>query len=163
MNCPKCNAPVADGAEFCTNCGEKLGSAPVNAAPQTDGAQNAAPSQDYSAPNQGYSAPNQGPSYQQPYTTQQPYNTQPPVINSTPYLVWSIIVTVLCCLPLGIPAIVYAAKINSMLAAGNIPMAQDAAKKSKLFSILGACIGGGVLLLYVIFYVIIGGAFLMSL
>ena len=36
-------------------------------------------------------------------------------INGTTYLIFAIISTILCCLPLGIVAIVYASKINSLL------------------------------------------------
>ena len=48
------------------------------------------------------------------------------------YLVQSILVTICCCLPFGIPAIVYAAQVNSKVAAGDYAGAQassDAAKK----------------------------------
>ena len=40
------------------------------------------------------------------------------------YLVWSILVTLLCCLPLGIPAIIYAAQVNG---------AMESSKKAKMW------------------------------
>ncbi|MDD3192846.1 MAG: CD225/dispanin family protein [Oscillospiraceae bacterium] len=61
---------------------------------------------------------------------------------------WSIIVSVACCLPLGIVSIVYASKINSAMAVGNYQLAQGAAKKSKLFSIIGGCVGAVFAILY---------------
>ena len=44
--------------------------------------------------------------------------TPPMVIPN--YLVQAILVTVFCCLPFGIPAIVFAAQVNSKVAAGDI-------------------------------------------
>ena len=39
----------------------------------------------------------------------------------------------MCCLPLGIPAIIFAAKVNGLVAKGKIEEAQDASKKAKMF------------------------------
>jgi hypothetical protein len=47
------------------------------------------------------------------------------------YLVHSILVTVFCCLPLGIPAIVYAARVNNKLAIGDISGAMEASGQAK--------------------------------
>lgn len=47
------------------------------------------------------------------------------------YLWQSIVVTIMCCWPLGIPAIVFAAKVNSLVAQGNLLEAQDASNKAK--------------------------------
>ena len=49
------------------------------------------------------------------------------------YLVQSILVTLCCCIPLGIPAIVYAAQVNSKLAAGDVAGAQDSSSKAKMW------------------------------
>lgn len=46
--------------------------------------------------------------------------------NIPTYLWQSIVVTVLCCLPLGIPAIIYASKVNSALLQGDSEAAQRA-------------------------------------
>jgi hypothetical protein len=50
------------------------------------------------------------------------------------YMVQSILVTIFCCLPLGIAAIVFAAQVNSKLAAGDYAGAVEASKKAKQFS-----------------------------
>ncbi len=47
------------------------------------------------------------------------------------YLWQSIVVTVLCCLPLGIPAIVFAAQVNSKVAAGDIAGAEESSRKAR--------------------------------
>ena len=62
--------------------------------------------------------------------------TQPgiqPAVNVPNYLVFAILATVLCCLPAGIPAIVYAAQVNGKLQAGDIAGAQLASKNAKMW------------------------------
>src|ERR1044071_2155229 len=54
---------------------------------------------------------------------------QGPVVES--YLVPSILVTVLCCLPFGIPAIIYAAQVQEKLQRGDIAGAQQSSKNAK--------------------------------
>jgi len=49
------------------------------------------------------------------------------------YLVHSILVTLFCCLPLGIAAIVYAAQVNGKAAAGDIAGARESSAKAKKF------------------------------
>lgn len=49
------------------------------------------------------------------------------------YLAQSILVTLLCCLPLGIPAIVYAASVNGKALAGDLPGAMEASRKARLW------------------------------
>ena len=49
------------------------------------------------------------------------------------YLVHSIIVTVLCCLPLGIPAIIFAAQVNGKIQAGDIQGAMESSRKAKMW------------------------------
>jgi hypothetical protein len=49
------------------------------------------------------------------------------------YLVFSILVTVFCCWPLGIVAIVYAASVNSYLGSGDIRGAREASNNAKMW------------------------------
>lgn len=70
----------------------------------------------------------------------------PPVNN---YLVFSILVTILCCLPCGIAAIIYSNKVNTCMAMGDYAGAQAAANSAKNWNIVGAIGGGLVTLLYV--------------
>lgn len=73
-----------------------------------------------------------------------PVITQPDAIAQTPgvqtpgvyvpnYLVFAILATVLCCLPAGIPAIIYAAQVNGKLRAGDIAGAQAASRNAKMW------------------------------
>ena len=77
-------------------------------------------------------------------------------INGTTYLIFAIISTLLCCLPLGIVAIVYACKINSLQRSGDYAGAQNAAKKAKMFTIIGTVAALVVSIFYIIFAVVIG-------
>ncbi len=57
------------------------------------------------------------------------------------YLWQSIVVTVLCCLPLGIPAIIYASKVNNALMQGNQQAAQQASDTAKIWCIIALLAG----------------------
>ena len=67
------------------------------------------------------------------------------------YLVFAILTTVLCCLPAGIPAIVYAAQVNGKLLAGDLAGAKAASDNAKMwcwisFGLgLGFCVIWGIL------------------
>ena len=65
------------------------------------------------------------------------------------YLWQSIAVTLLCCLPLGVVGIVFAAKVDGLVAAGDIAGAQAAADNAKKFTMIGFIIGLVVTLAYV--------------
>ena len=50
------------------------------------------------------------------------------------HLVWAILTTIFCCIPFGIVSIVYAAKVNGMVATGNTDDARQASKKAKTWA-----------------------------
>jgi len=56
------------------------------------------------------------------------------------YLVPAII-SIFCCWPLAIPAIIFATQVNGKVAAGDVAGAQDASKKAKVFSFIAIGIG----------------------
>jgi hypothetical protein len=66
---------------------------------------------------------------------------QTPGIYVQNYLVFAILATVLCCLPAGIVAIVYAAQVNGKLQAGDIAGAQAASKNAKMWCWISAGVG----------------------
>jgi hypothetical protein len=70
-------------------------------------------------------------------------------------LVFAILVTLFCCLPLGIVAIVFAAKANSLKAAGDIAGALDAAQKAKVWTWLA--FGLGILSIIITLAIGLGG------
>ena len=81
------------------------------------------------------------------------YGAAPPVGGATiPNYLWqSIVVTLCCCLPLGIVSIIFAAQVNSKLAQGDIAGAQDASQKAKMFALIGFGVGLVVIILSMIF------------
>jgi hypothetical protein len=63
------------------------------------------------------------------------------------YLVWSILTTLLCCLPTGIVAIVYSSQVSTKLAAGDYTGAVDSSNKARTWCIVSAAVGlvGGII------------------
>ena len=102
MNCPRCGTPNPEGGDTCVNCGNDLGSTTTSTPPYTQ------------------------PVVQQQYPQ---FGTAPAAIPN--YLAQSILVTLCCCLPTGIPAIVFAAQVNSKLLAGDIQGAMRASNNAK--------------------------------
>ena len=74
----------------------------------------------------------------------------PPGATVPNYLVFAILATVFCCLPTGIPAIVYAAQVNGKLQAGDMTGAQLASKNAKMWCLISLGLGLAVMVLYAI-------------
>ena len=62
----------------------------------------------------------------------------------------------LCCLPLGVASIVFAAQVNGKWAAGDVAGAQAASEKAKKFAIWSAVVGVVVAVIYIIVFVAAG-------
>ncbi|GAB3598796.1 hypothetical protein GCM10027446_29930 [Angustibacter peucedani] len=92
------------------------------------------------------SAPPPAPGYGQPVGG----GTPPPN-----YLVWAILTTIFCCLPLGVASIVFAAQVNGKWAAGDVAGAQDSSAKAKKFAMWSAIVGVIFIVLYVV--LLVGG------
>lgn len=121
MFCPQCGASNADTAAVCVQCGRSLQAAtPVQGTPM------------------------------QPTPIQTPGVVIPPGATVENYLVFAILVTVFCCLPLGIPAIVYAAQVNGKLQVGDYMGAQQASKNAKTWCFVSLGVGLGSFLIYVL-------------
>ena len=123
MNCPNCGTSNLDNASVCVNCGRSLSAPPA--------------AQSYTPPpppsNYG-GAPAPAPGTQIPN-----------------YLVQSILVTLCCCLPLGIVAIVFAAQVNTKIAQGDLAGARDASQKAKMFCWIALGLGLVVMAIYGVF------------
>jgi predicted secreted protein len=96
----------------------------------------------------------------QPYGSAPPpsYGGQPGGSPPPNYLVWAILTTLFCCLPLGIASIVFAAQVNGKYSAGDVRGAQEASEKAKKFAIWSAVAGLVVGVLYAIFVVAVAGS-----
>lgn len=76
-------------------------------------------------------------------------------------LVWAILSTLFCCLPLGIVSIVKSTQVSGLWAQGRAAEAQQAADDAKKFAIWGAAAGAVVIVLYLIFSVVVGASAFM--
>jgi len=88
-----------------------------------------------------------------PYTT--PVTPVPGMVGADiPNYLWqSIVVTILCCWPFGIPAIVFAAKVDGLKARGDIAGAMAASKSAKTWCNVAA----GVWIVLVVLWLLLAG------
>lgn len=91
--------------------------------------------------NIGWSDPNQAQTYRAADTSNHPN-----------YLIWAILATIFCCWPFGIVAIVYAAQVNSLAAAGNYAAAQRSSEAARKWCLAATLSGAAVILVYVIIF-----------
>jgi hypothetical protein len=135
--CTKCGTRNDDTALTCVQCGNAL-RPPVFGTPASP------------PPPQTPQAPI-AQAYTQPPPVGQPFIGGPPIPN---YLVQAILVTIFCCLPLGIVSIIYAAQVNSKLAVGDVTGAKASSQSAKLWAWVS--FGFGI-------FATIGGMLLMGL
>jgi uncharacterized membrane protein YvbJ len=127
INCPECGREISDKATVCPHCGVVINST-------SDGNQN--------------SQSNQMNSPQQ--------EVQPPVCPKT-WLVESILVTLLCCLPFGIVGIVYSSKVSSKFDAKLYDEAKRASDEAGKWTKIGFFCGIGIYVIYFIVMLLAGG------
>ena len=104
-------------------------------------------------------SPGGAPPLPQPPVFSNPY--QAPLANGgytgemVPNYLWqSIVVTLICCLPFGIPAIVYASKVDSLVARGDIAGARAASKSAKTWCWVSFGVFMGIFAIYMLLAVI---------
>ena len=121
MHCPACGARNDDDAPFCVNCGQKLEAEE--------------------------SLPGGSPPYQRfGGSTYEPFGDSGSHPQHVPnYLILSILVTIFCCLPLGIVAIIFAAQVNGKVAAGDITGAQSSSRTARALVIVSVIVGAVVI------------------
>ena len=123
--CMDCGEPVQAGASFCSRCGRAIGQGQDRPA---DAAETATGSEPQADP---------------PFT----YDPVQPHVNN--YLAQAILVTIFCCLPLGIAAIVFAAQVNGKLASGDYAGAVHTSNTAKLLCWISFGIGLAVVFLWI--------------
>jgi hypothetical protein len=120
----------------------------------------------YGPPTGGYGAP-QGydPQQQQPGWGQPPgygpgpggFGGPPPYGTPIPNYLWqSIVVTLACCLPAGVVAIVYSTRVQNLQQMGDIQGAMAASRNAKKWCIISLSAAAVVLVLYVLAIVALG-------
>jgi hypothetical protein len=86
--------------------------------------------------------------------------TSPPASGapaSVPNYLIPAIISLFCCLPLGIVGVIFAAQVNGKVAAGDMSGALDSSKKAKMFSYIAIGLGVAGWVCYLLFWVVIGG------
>ena len=137
ITCGNCGSTNEDNAVRCSTCGHAIENA---AAIQTQ--QNQPP---FGGPPPGGPPPFGGPP-----------NYGTPRVDVPNYLAQSIIVTVVCCMPAGIPAIVFAAQSMSKSGTGDIAGALGSASKAKTWCWVSFWLGISWVLLWLV--LILAGA-----
>ena len=72
------------------------------------------------------------------------------------------IISIFCCWPLAIPAIIFASQVNTKAATGDIAGAQDASKKAKMFSYIALGLGALEIVIAIIYVVFVIGIAALS-
>ncbi len=151
-NCPNCHFLVNDEASFCTMCGTKLIDDKNKNEPLTSNTmEDSTPHSSNESAQQGYNSQSNQTGYnplngfeppQGYYNTQQNYNIQneypPQFVNTTPYVVWSVILIACCCVPLGIWSLIVALNANKQ---PTYEMAMDRLNTAKIIIIIGGVLG----------------------
>jgi hypothetical protein len=133
--CSVCASPNPDAAGFCVQCGAKL-----------DGAVS------------GFALPSPPPGSTVPPPSAPALPGSPPVVITIPtYLAPAIVVTILCCVPLGIPAIIFAAQVNGRVTSGDVAGAMEASRKAKMWCWIA--FGVGIVVMGTYFVLAMAGAF----
>lgn len=94
--------------------------------------------------------------------TTQEHTARVPLSSMTPppnYLAWSIVVTILCCWPLGIPAIIYASRVGKAFAMRDYEGAQRYSNLARNWTIASAVAGFVLVILAVLLSVFSVGVF----
>jgi hypothetical protein len=149
MYCPQCGNINDDSIRFCTKCGFNLEEHrrqwSESVAGQNSVGEQAPPPEGQPVgqvtPPPGTYPPPYAQQYQPQYQTAptyQPGYYQPaPAYGAIPnipsYLGWAIATLILCFWPTGIVAVVYASRVGNRLALGDVPGAQEASRKAKMW------------------------------
>lgn len=75
---------------------------------------------------------------------------------SVPNYLVPAIISIFCCLPLGIVGVIFAAQVNSKVATGDTAGALESSKKAKMFSFLAIGLGLAGIICYVLFVIVMG-------
>ncbi len=73
------------------------------------------------------------------------------------HLVPAILLTIFCCLPFGIVAIVYAARVQAFLVSGQNAMAQEASKNAMMWCLVSFGSWVAIIIIYILLFFVIAG------
>ena len=113
MYCPKCGKENAEGASFCQSCGES-----------------------FAAPGQGLTSTQSTP----PAGTPSQRAGQGGMPHIPSHLAWAIVSLIFFFLIGGIVAVVYASRVDRLLASGDVAGARDASSKAKTWCVVSTVV-----------------------
>ena len=96
------------------------------------------------------------------YPPQQPPYGQPGHAAGPPpenHLVWAILTTVLCCLPLGIVSIIKSSQVNTLWAQGRYDEARKSAEDAKKWAMWSAIVEVALILVGIVVWIVFVAAF----
>ena len=146
MFCPKCGNPLPANARFCSRCGVAVRS---NASPGMESPLGASSFETSGASGTFYDSSN-------PYAEPSPSDPYAPsdwsdAANVPDYLIWNVLATIFCCMPIGIAGIIFSIQTNSAKTRGDFEAAARHSSTAKTLLIVGACVGGLQILLSLAF------------
>lgn len=139
MYCSNCGNQVEDHLMFCPSCGQQT-KKPVSSGYNPNPNQQQYPVNVSPVSSNANGTNSNGQFYSNGQST-----AQKPVVNTTPFLIWAIVNTICCCLPLGVVGIIYASKANS---ATTQEEADSILKNVKMYNIIGTGLGFVVGIIY---------------
>jgi Interferon-induced transmembrane protein len=161
MKCPNCAAEIADTRVECEFCGHHISDA-ANM-PELHNTPSLSSASIPELPSLPVSPPVPSTeSSENPYANYSAASSsrQSHAAGSVPnHLVWAIASTICCCWPMGIVAIVYAAQVDSKLAAGDYEGAVASSNNAKLWSWISF---GGAALIGVLYIMLAGLGFALE-
>lgn len=80
--------------------------------------------------------------------------TPPPSGGNVPNYLVPAVLSIFCCTPLGVAAVIFAAQVNGKVQSGDIAGAMDSSKKAKMFSFISIGIGLVVIVIYVLLMIL---------
>jgi hypothetical protein len=122
-SCPRCGLETDDAAAFCRGCGVDLRS----------GAGKGVRPVESTSSDERFMPPRELPP--DPGTVYAYAGGELPASIPT-HLIWALLATIICCNPIGIVSIVYAAQVNTLLFRGDIPGAQRASRLARNWTIV---------------------------
>lgn len=117
------------------------------------------PGTGHSGPEEGRGAPagseDQGNTASTPFPSAYGASARGPVAPYSPkpnnFLAWAVLSTLLCCVPLGVASIVFAAQVDSKWAVGDFQGAAESSRRAKNFAVASAAVTLALLVLYLLF------------